>query len=162
MALRLSNLPEGIYMLQLTVEYDTDKLQLTSVDNGEIFSSAGRPELNSSIGGYIYLIWESTANMIDEDCVLLVLHFTLLSDENCEDVVRISTSDDLILANWENEFTPTLKAGSVYLEDYHNYAVLLDNGDFVFFRSKNTYTSSTNKQSVTDMNNNTYNGYDIL
>ena len=46
-SLSLSNLPEGLYMLQTAVEYDAEKLKIISADTGDIFTTAGPATVNT-------------------------------------------------------------------------------------------------------------------
>ena len=116
--LHLSNLPEGLYMLQAAVEYDAEKLRLVSAEPGDIFLTVGAATVNTAIPGIIYLNWDSTNLQISEDCDLLKLTFTPASEEPCDTVVKVSETEDIILANWENAFTPVTKAGTIHIEDY--------------------------------------------
>jgi len=121
--LRLSNLPSGIYMLQLAVKYDAAKLQLTATSQGDVFSTVGAPTINDSRAGWIYLIWDSTSKQITNDCVLLNMTFTAVGQEGCETQVRVSDREECILANWETEYTPILTPGSVYIGSISDAAV---------------------------------------
>ena len=111
--LRLSDLPDGIYMLQLVVKYDPEKLRLTEASPGDIFSTVGTATINGNIAGSIYLIWDSTSKQITDDCVLLNMTFTALSQERCDTLVQVSESDECLLANWEMEYSPVLTPGTV-------------------------------------------------
>ena len=117
-SLGLLNLPEGLYMLQTAVEYDAEKLKLISAETGEIFTTAGPATVNTSVPGMIYLNWDSTSQQITEDCVLLNMTFATISEEPCDTVVKVSETEDCILANWENSFTPVTKAGTVHIKGY--------------------------------------------
>ncbi len=159
MSLRLSDLPEEIYMLQLTIEYDADALTLMNVDTGEVFSNVGSPTINDTVRGKIYLNWDSAVSSISDDCALLTMHFTVLTDETVENAVRVSSNEDCILANWRNEFVPILDAGTIYVGGGYNYAVLDDEGNLVFFRSSSRYDVSDEPQTVSDINGKNYTGF---
>ena len=117
-SLSLSNLPEGLYMLQTAVEYDAEKLKIISADTGDIFTTAGPATVNTTVPGMIYLNWDSTSQQITEDCVLLNMTFATISEEPCDTVVKVSETEDCILANWENSFTPVTKAGTIHITGY--------------------------------------------
>ncbi len=117
-SLSLSNLPEGLYMLQAAVEYDAEKLRLISAETGDIFQTAGPATVNTSVPGMIYLNWDSTTQQITSDCVLLNLTFATIAEEPCDTVVKVSDTEDCILANWENSFTPVTRAGTIHIQGY--------------------------------------------
>lgn len=114
--LHLSDLPGGIYVLQLAVEYDPDKLQLTSVNAGDVFSTVGSATINGDNAGTIYLVWDSIDQQITDDCTLLTMTFSTRATETCDALVSISETEDCILANWNTAFTPTLTPGTVHIE----------------------------------------------
>lgn len=115
-SLHLSDLPGGIYVLQLAVEYDPDKLQLTSVNAGDVFSTVGSATINGDNAGTIYLVWDSIDQQITDDCTLLTMTFSTRATETCDTLVNISETEDCILANWNTAFTPTLTPGTVHIE----------------------------------------------
>ena len=115
-ALHLSDLPGGIYVLQLAVKYDPDKLQLISASAGDIFSTVGSATINGDTAGTIYLVWDSIDKQITDDCTLLTMSFSAKPTETCDTFVSISETEECILANWETEFNPSLLNGIIHIE----------------------------------------------
>ncbi len=88
----------GVEMLQFCVKYDAEKLEVVSIEQGQVFNSeTGTPTFSNPKEGYIYFAWDALAPLQGGE--LLVLQFKAKVGSSGTAVVCIDPDSETIAAD---------------------------------------------------------------